>query len=136
MTSETKPAGTGAKIAKQVAAVAFGAIFLWLAFSKADFNQIWSYAKQANPIFLLLVCVSGVISHLLRAARWLIMLRPLTDRKISLWNSFCAVIYGYAVNLAYKAPTQFGSDILQNALLPICRKLLASVVRQVTVNQG
>ena len=99
MTSETKPAGTGAKIAKQVAAVAFGAIFLWLAFSKADFNQIWSYAKQANPIFLLLVCVSGVISHLLRAARWLIMLRPLTDRKISLWNSFCAVIYGYAVNL-------------------------------------
>jgi glycosyltransferase 2 family protein len=99
VTTEKKAAGPGGKIAKQLAAVAFGALFLWLAFSKADLGQIWSYAKQANPIYLFLICISAVISHLLRAARWLIMLRPLTEHKISLWNSFCAVIYGYAVNI-------------------------------------
>ncbi len=99
VTTQKQPAGGGAKIAKQLAAVAFGAFFLWLAFSKSDFNQVWSYAKEADPIFLFLICVSAVISHLVRAARWLILLRPLTDRKLCLWNSFCAVIYGYAVNL-------------------------------------
>ncbi|MBI2810613.1 MAG: flippase-like domain-containing protein, partial [Candidatus Melainabacteria bacterium] len=40
-----------------------------------------------------------VISHLLRAWRWIFLLKPLTDKKISLINSFCAVMYGYAVNI-------------------------------------
>lgn len=89
----------GVQIAKQLAALAFGCLFLWLAFRGRDLEQIWGYAKRADLFFLFLVALSCVISHLLRAWRWLILLRPLTDRKISLWNSFCAVIIGYAVNI-------------------------------------
>jgi len=46
------------------------------------------------------MCLTSLLSHLLRSIRWLFLLRPLSSKKVALWNSFCAVIYGYAVNLA------------------------------------
>jgi hypothetical protein len=36
----------------------------------------------------------------LRAWRWIFLLKPLREKKVGLWNSFCAVIIGYAVNIA------------------------------------
>lgn len=45
------------------------------------------------------MCVTSLFSHFLRAVRWLILLKPLSPKPISLWNSFCAIIYGYAVNV-------------------------------------
>jgi glycosyltransferase 2 family protein len=87
------------QIGKRLAAVAFGLLFLWLAFKDCDVNQIWSYAKGASPVYLTLLCLCVIIGHLFRAWRWKILLRPLTERKISLWNCFCAVMIGYAVNI-------------------------------------
>ncbi len=84
---------------KQLTGVAFAALFLWLAFRGADPARLWSYVKGVEPAYLLLLVASGLASHFLRALRWMILLRPLSERKISLWNSFCAVIYGYAVNV-------------------------------------
>lgn len=86
-------------ILKQVIGVAFAVFFLWLAFRGSDPRQLFNYFIQIQPWFLFLVCVSGLCSHFLRAVRWLILLRPLSDHKISLWNSFCAVMVGYAVNV-------------------------------------
>jgi glycosyltransferase 2 family protein len=48
-----------------------------------------------------------LLSHFLRALRWLILLKPITqelnlgrgNKPISLWHSFSAVIYGYAANV-------------------------------------
>ena len=87
------------KIGKRLAALAFGLLFLWLAFKDCDINQIWSYAKEVSPVYMVLLCVCVIIGHLFRALRWKILLRPLTDRNISLWNCFCAVMFGYAVNI-------------------------------------
>jgi uncharacterized protein (TIRG00374 family) len=45
------------------------------------------------------VLVSTLISHWVRAVRWVVMLQPLSQKKISTWNSLCAVMFGYAVNI-------------------------------------
>jgi glycosyltransferase 2 family protein len=93
------PPSGGTNIWKQLVALAIAVLFLWLSFKDANFGKIWDVAKQTKPEFLFWVVATAVISHLLRAWRWIFLLKPLTDKKISLFNSFCAVIYGYAVNI-------------------------------------
>lgn len=93
------PPSGGSNLWKQLLALAIAGLFLWLSFKDAKFGEIWDYAKQTKPEFLFWVFATAVISHLLRAWRWIFLLKPLTDKKISLFNSFCAVIYGYAVNI-------------------------------------
>jgi len=85
---------------KHVIAGLFGAVLLWLAFRGCNFAEIWNYAKAVNPIYVALIFASCIITHFLRAWRWIFLLKPLMpeNRKPSLWNSFCAVVYGYAVN--------------------------------------
>ncbi len=94
-----KQGSLASKIAKQLVAIAFGCLFLWLAFKGTDFNKIWAYAKDVDPIWLAFLCCSVVTSHIVRAWRWTIILRPLSQNNISLWNAFCATMIGYAVNL-------------------------------------
>jgi hypothetical protein len=43
--------------------------------------------------------LSGLLSHVLRAVRWVLLLKPLSPKKISLWNAFSAIMYGYVANL-------------------------------------
>jgi len=99
--TEKQPPRSGNSVWKQLLALAFGIVLLWLSFRNCDFAKLWEVAQKANPIFLLLVCVSAIISHILRAWRWIYLLKPLRpEKKVGLWNSFCAVIIGYAVNIA------------------------------------
>lgn len=84
---------------KQLLAVAFGVILLWLAFRGCNFAEIWSYAKTTNLLYLCLVFVSCIVSHALRAWRWIYLLQPIAGRRISVWNSFVAIMTGYAVNV-------------------------------------
>lgn len=93
------PPASGSNLWKQLLALAIAALFLWLSFKDAKFGEIWDYAKTSKPEYLFWVFATAVISHLLRAWRWIYLLKPLTDKKVSLFNSFCAVIYGYAVNI-------------------------------------
>jgi hypothetical protein len=86
------------KIVKQIIALAIACLLVWLSFRGANLNKVLTYAAQANPFFLGLMCLSALLSHLIRAWRWLIFLRPIKDN-VSLWHSFCAIIYGYAINI-------------------------------------
>lgn len=89
-------------IGKFIFFLAIGLFFVWL--SIKDFNarqraEIVSYIAAANywlivPIFILLV-----ISNLLRAARWSLLIRPLHYHP-RLFNVFAAVMIGYLTNLA------------------------------------
>lgn len=97
---QKQPPSGSSNIWKQLLAVVFAGILLWLSFRGADFGLIWKYAQASKPQFLLIVFVSAIISHILRAWRWIYLLKPLSDKPVSLWNSFCAVIIGYAVNIA------------------------------------
>ncbi len=85
---------------KHVIALLFGVGLMWLAFRGCNFAEIWNYAKGVNPFYLFLIFLSGIASHLLRAWRWVFLLKPLVpeNHKVSFWNSFCSVVYGYAVN--------------------------------------
>lgn len=84
---------------KRVLTVVFAIALLWLAFRGCNFVEIWNYTRQTDPLFLFLLFVCGIISQVLRAWRWIFMLEPVAGRKISLWNSYCAVVVGYAVNV-------------------------------------
>lgn len=86
-------------IGKQLIGIAVAFLLLWLAFRGTNFQELWKNMQTVQPLYLGLVCLSGLMSHFLRAMRWIILLRPLSDHKISLWNSFCAVMIGYAVNV-------------------------------------
>jgi uncharacterized protein (TIRG00374 family) len=90
---------SGSSLLKQLIGIVFAGLFLWLAFRGTDPAKLWSYIKDVQPFYLVLVCLSGLVSHFLRALRWVLLLSPLSEKKISLWNSFCAVMYGYAVNV-------------------------------------
>ena len=87
------------KIGKQVLAIGFAGLFLWLAFKNADLNKIWSFAKAVDPLWLAGLFASCVASHVVRAYRWTIFLQPLTSRKVGLFNTFTAIMLGYAANL-------------------------------------
>jgi len=56
---------------------------------------IW---KESNLFFLILSGICAILSHVVRAERWRILLEPLGYR-ISLLNGFHAVMNGYFVNL-------------------------------------
>lgn len=93
----SEPAGK--KLLKQVGAALLAVLFIWLSFRGANLEQVWKYAKESDWSYLALTFLSGLLSHLLRAVRWLLLLKPLSPKKISLWNAFSAIIYGYVANL-------------------------------------
>lgn len=88
------------QIAKQSVGIVIGLGFLWLSFKDTNFAALSAQVQKLNVFWVLALAVSSLISHVLRAQRWLIMLQPLASHRISLWNSFCAVMIGYAVNIA------------------------------------
>ena len=87
-------------LGKQLIGGVFAVLLLWLTFKDSNWQLILHYLKDVQPAYIALLFVSGLTSHFLRAYRWIFLLQPLSDKKISLFNSFYAVMIGYAVNLA------------------------------------
>lgn len=56
--------------------------------------------RNANYFWIALVIILGVVSHILRALRWNMLLEPVGDTP-SLKNTFLAVMTGYFANLAF-----------------------------------
>lgn len=84
---------------KLLVALLLGAGLLFFAFRGIDFDKMMHYMQEINPLYLVLIFVIGILGHFLRALRWIILLKPVAERNVSLWNSFYAVILGYAVNV-------------------------------------
>lgn len=59
--------------------------------------DMWEAIKNANPLWLGISLIFGLLSHLSRAYRWKFMLEPL-GYKPSLWNNFSAVMIAYFAN--------------------------------------
>jgi uncharacterized protein (TIRG00374 family) len=87
------------QILKQGVGIVLALGLVYWCFKGQDMGKLLQYAREADLKWVGMVFVSAIMSHLLRAWRWTVLLRPLSDKPISLWNSFCAVMYGYAVNL-------------------------------------
>lgn len=61
-------------------------------------NYLYKTWQSANKGWLLMMAFFAMISHLLRAERWKMLMEP-TGHKITLQSSFLSVMVGYLVNL-------------------------------------
>lgn len=76
-----------------------GIFLLWLTMRKSDWNSIISDFSGANYIYLIPATLMLILSHIIRALRWQILIEPL-GYKPSTLNTILAVFVGYWANLA------------------------------------
>ena len=135
-------------ILQYVGMIALTALLLWLSLrgltlgegeNKSDF--LWKAWQNSNKGYLGLMALVAILSHLLRAERWRMLLVP-TGNKVGLTNSFLSLMIGYLVNLAVprggevsrcynlykleKAPVEvsFGTVVVERMVDVICLLLL------------
>jgi len=80
-----------------------GILFIWLSVKGLTENEraeIVKAFRTANYNWVLLGIALGILSHLLRAIRWIMMLEPM-GYKPRATNTFYAVMIGYLANLAF-----------------------------------
>jgi uncharacterized protein (TIRG00374 family) len=73
---------------------------LYYVFRGWDFFDLVDRFKQVNYYWVLLSIFLSIISHLLRAYRWNILLEPMGYKSLSVYRTFKAVMIGYITNLA------------------------------------
>jgi uncharacterized protein (TIRG00374 family) len=77
-----------------------GGGLLYFVFNEIDLKQTWEDFKGANYLLVFVAGVLAVLSHVVRAARWNVMLKPMGFSP-SLYNSSLAVLIGYITNLIF-----------------------------------
>lgn len=90
--------------------IAFG--LLVYSFQGFDFSIILDLLKKADYKWVILSVLITTISHLMRAYRWKILLKPLGYTP-SLYKSFLAVMSGYFINLVIPR----GGEVARSGLL-------------------
>jgi hypothetical protein len=85
--------------------IAITIALLWLSLRGLDLqgeNKIdflWQAWQKSDKFYLWLMAAFAVISHMVRAMRWKMLLEP-TGERVGLGNSFLSLMTGYLVNLA------------------------------------
>jgi uncharacterized protein (TIRG00374 family) len=74
-------------------------VLLYLTFKNVDLSKSFDIIFNSSFPFLLLFAVSFLLSHILRALRWQVILRSIKPDTTFL-NSFSSVMIGYGVNCA------------------------------------
>ena len=92
--------------------VLISAAFLYLAFRKVDFAQVWYYLKAAKWSWVLLGLGIYFIGVYLRAVRWQRLLNPV--KRLPITRLFPVVCIGYMGNNVY--PARAG-EVLRSVLL-------------------
>jgi uncharacterized protein (TIRG00374 family) len=72
------------------------ALFLYLAFRRVEFSQMWDSLKKANYWYLPPGILILFISHYLRALRWRYLLDPI--KRLDIGSLFLSLIIGYGAN--------------------------------------
>lgn len=92
--------------------VIISAVFLWLAFRKVDFSEVWRQLKTANLVYVALGILSYFLALVVRTWRWQVLLSPI--KTISILKLFPVLSAGYMANNVY--PARAG-DLLRTVLL-------------------
>ncbi|NUM32138.1 MAG: flippase-like domain-containing protein [Bacteroidetes bacterium] len=77
--------------------MSLGFVLLAWAFSNMNMKKLLFDIENANFFWVIIAMVCGLISHLARAVRWKLLLKPL-GYNAAISNSFYAVIIGYFSN--------------------------------------
>lgn len=83
-----------------------GIVLLWLGFRSLDLNEIWKDILKAEYGWLLLGLTFAIISHIIRALRWNLLINSL-NYKTRLSSTFFAVMIGYMANTAVPRMGEF-----------------------------
>lgn len=92
-------------------AVTITVLSLYFAFRRVDLENVWASLLTANYVWVFIAIMAMFFSHLARALRWQVMLRSV--KKVSVLNSFSAVMIGYALNQI----TPRGGELLRPYIL-------------------
>ncbi len=90
-------------ILKFIIPLGLGVFLIWLVVKDLDSEdkaEIWKSFREANYAWIIIAMIAGLLSHLSRAFRWLLMLESM-GYKSKFVNSFFAVAIGYLANLAF-----------------------------------
>jgi uncharacterized protein (TIRG00374 family) len=71
-------------------------VFLYLAFRKVDYVELWEALKGANYWYILPNVVLVVLSMWMRAIRWKFMVNPI--KKVGMGSLFSSVMIGFMAN--------------------------------------
>ena len=74
------------------------ALFLYWAFSGVDFEALESSAAEASPLWIGLIIVSTLVTLVVRAWRWLVLMRPFAP-SVTVWDASIALAVCYTANL-------------------------------------
>ncbi|MFI5236383.1 MAG: lysylphosphatidylglycerol synthase transmembrane domain-containing protein [Ignavibacteriales bacterium] len=77
--------------------VALAALFLYLAFSDVNFNEVLELVSQASVIWAIVFSFAILFGHFIRALRWKYILHSVKP-DVKMWNLFGALMIGYGVN--------------------------------------
>jgi len=83
-----------------------GILLLWLSFRKLDLHEIWLDIQEAEYSWLLIALFFAILSHILRALRWNLLINSL-GYKTRLSSTFFAVMIGYLANTAVPRMGEF-----------------------------
>jgi len=87
------------RLFKILAFFALGIVIFWLVYKDQDITRIESILKNdVNYFWVWISLLLGLLSHLSRTMRWVIMIEPLGQRPRVL-NTFLSVMVGYLMNL-------------------------------------
>ncbi len=64
--------------------LAIGVLLLWLSFRKLDLHEVWLDILEAEYSWLLIALFFAILSHILRALRWNLLLRHSWPQSLSL----------------------------------------------------
>lgn len=93
-------------VLKYILFLGFGLALLWLSFRKLDMMEVWGEIKKAQYSWLFFSLFLVLISHVLRAARWNLLIGGL-NYKTRLSSTFFSVMIGYLANTAVPRMGEF-----------------------------
>jgi len=88
------------KILKIILPLSLGVFLIWFSIRNStplEREELLNNIRSANPIFIIISIICGLLSHLSRAYRWKFLLEPL-GYKPKFPNSFMAVMIAYLAN--------------------------------------
>lgn len=81
---------------KLILGIVVSLVFLYLAFRKVDYSELWSALKGANYWYIIPNVILVILSMWMRAFRWKYMVNPI--KKVGLGRLFSSVMIGFMAN--------------------------------------
>jgi len=85
---------------KAVLFLSLAALLLWLSFRGIDFKELWSVLRKANYLWLVPAVIFSLLSFLIRARRWTLLIEPLGYNP-GVIHTYHAVVTGYFANMIF-----------------------------------